>query len=263
MEFKSQPFDPDQISDTELVDLAHVPSPVPSETGVPREYRKLQDLHAKAPGDTSVRLLAKKKPQFSYSNGEDPELPFLQKGQDIQGSFDPFESSRPEDVKESEPSGSLHDDMGIFDQAFFERTPGLDDDPSPASFQESYLINHEAGIMNLRPPSAPVNRTTAFKSEDSFTMGGFDFAAYENMGDSNQTQSRLEAEGNTKEEPRSSSSPHNPTKRSLPTYEIEPEVKHRRLDSSETATRLSQLPEWTDEIDRDIIESLRYSIDFV
>lgn len=245
------------------MDLAQVLSPVPYEKVAPTEYQKLHNLHMKTQGNPSVRLLAKTKPQFSYSNGGNPELPFLQTDRDRQGSFDPVASPGPDDFKEdSEPSGSLHHDMGIFDEAFFGGTLGFDDDPSPSSFQADYMTNYEAGMIDFQSPSAPVFPATSYMAEGSFSTGGFDFAAYE-MDGSYHTQSKLEAQTNTKEEPSSSLGPYNQTKRSLSEDEMEPEAKHRRLNNAEKATRLSQLPEWTSEIDQDIIDLLKDSVDFV
>ncbi|KAE8451600.1 hypothetical protein EG329_003673 [Mollisiaceae sp. DMI_Dod_QoI] len=259
VKFKPETLSPSQISDTELVDLAQVLSPVPYDKIAPREYRKLHDLHTKVQSDRAIRL-PKFKPQFSYSSGEQPELPFLQSNEDEEESLDLQKPD--EQPQESELSGSLHDDMNTFNDAFFEEMSKADEDVPP-SFRNDSTQSLEAGMMELSEPSVPVSAPHVSQTDGGFSNGVFDFDAYENVVGINQMQPDFSMEGQTKEEVSPSSRAQNPPKRAMSAEQEEPEAKHRRVTKDEPATQQSQLPAWVNDFDPSLIDSLKDFVDFV
>ncbi|CZR57128.1 related to ATP-dependent DNA helicase [Phialocephala subalpina] len=266
VKFNPENFNSPQASDTELVDLVRVPSPVGYEKVAPREYRKLHDLHTKVQSDKSIRLPKNKKPQFSHSTGEQPKLPYLQKDDEPEESFDTPDSDDLQDFDMPTGAGNLHGDMDMFTETFFQETPenDVDEDALHSSYQDESMNSLEQGMMELTDPSLTFALPAAPTGAGaSFSNGVFDFEAYENINDIHES---FLGQGHPKEEPFSSQASHNPSKRPLSASGEESEAKYRRLtkdDEPATGTQQSQFPDWVKDADPALIDQLKDYVDFV
>ncbi|KAH8599771.1 Sec63 Brl domain-containing protein [Bisporella sp. PMI_857] len=86
---RSTMFDDEHYAGAEVIGLAEGESQVPYSKLTPREYSKLHKLQTTAQEGINVRRL-KRKPQFSYASGDEPDLPFLR--QDPVDHDDPLDS---------------------------------------------------------------------------------------------------------------------------------------------------------------------------
>jgi hypothetical protein len=137
MKFKTSQQQDLELQDVETVDLTERLSPVLYDSIAPHEYRKLHALHTSVQGgrESTIRLLLKKKSQYSYASQDRPE-----------------NSSRLEKAEEKDVFG--FDDSssdGIFDSASYSDPAGNGLSATGQDFQAS---NFEVdSLASLRPTS--------------------------------------------------------------------------------------------------------------
>lgn len=233
--------------------------PVPYAQVAPRESRKLHELHTKVQSDNPIRL-PKVKPKFSYSDGEKAELPFLQKR--VQQSPESAGSPESEELKGFEPTGSLHDDTNIFDNAFFDIDPVANEDMLLASFQDGSMYSLETGMVETETATLHVVAQPTSNHDSSFPKELFDYPGSRNLYDAPRVQSNLSAQRPT-EQTASGSTTRQSFKRHLSPDRIESTSKHLRLSDAESATHLSHRPGWTNDVDQNLIDLLGDSVDYV
>jgi hypothetical protein len=258
---KPSPLDPIELSDTsdtELVDLAHV---VPQAAA--KEYRKAG-------------------PQLSYSTGEKPQLPLLQNDQDLPSS-ESFDSPGSEEFEGFDPAKDLHGMNNL-------SAPLPDPDMFSASFQDSSMHGFQTGMVENEPSLLSTVPQPKLKLDSGNSNDPFDVAASQNLFDQDfndqnffdhfndqdfndqnfygeyyeesQGQNQFSAEQSTNAETSSPFATETSSKRPLSPNVKQSASKQPRLSSTEPATGPSQLPEWTNEIDHDLIKSLMNSVEF-
>ncbi|KAG9239045.1 Sec63 Brl domain-containing protein [Amylocarpus encephaloides] len=282
-------------NEVEVVDLAEDYQASYSKLA-PREYRKLHDLHTSVQEDRPLRLLTQK-PQYEYSTGQLPGLPFSPNNENEEDLFD----SLPD---EDFPSPSVIFGNGkvtkldrcppkVFDKPQGELSPDL---PLFSGFQNvdhSYQFNREVSDYKIRPPSSfsydesmesleagmlelpdqNIPTATQFTSDltSSFANGMFDFEAFPNEDGGQPTHTNSTPAEVTKHILPTSSSPRQSVKRDLsPTSEL-PELKCRRIKKGELDHIPSQLakplksniPTWANEIDAELFDELKDFVDFI
>ncbi|KUJ21917.1 P-loop containing nucleoside triphosphate hydrolase protein [Mollisia scopiformis] len=255
---KESSFDVNDISDAELVDLTEVRAPATATYGktAPRDHQNFHDHYTK--GQLDVPTLPKTKPQLSSSSGEKPGLSFFQQQDDLRGLFDSLEPEKPNGF---EPIRSLHDDMARFDEAYFEQTPEDDYEVSPSSLHDDTMHGFEAGMSLFISPQVPLHAPQDSVPDVSFSNDLFDFNTYEGMMDIDHEHSDKASTDQLKGGQSSSPAVRNPPQRQLSTEDAKPAAKRLRLSNAELVEELSQ-PEWTNEVDQGLIDSLKNFVDF-
>jgi ATP-dependent DNA helicase HFM1/MER3 len=284
----------------EVVDLAEELSPMRYSKFAPLEYRKLHKLRASVQkSDTSVRLsvpLPKQQPRFSCGSGQDPELPFLLKdtAEDDGGIFAFEESDGEEDLPS--PSRLVKYLKGDSDDPFKSGNVNYEGDFQASADPDDSLASLEAGIFGM--DESVQLRVPTPKVSSSFANKVFDFDAFdEKYGEpdiyssSPRTRKRERSQSLRLPEAKHRRISQDDTKRTQSIKQKNsaasevPVVEGRRIkveDLIENTSRSKPLndsdaprpkdgpsaeqrsvPEWVNEFDTDLIESLIGIVDFV
>jgi ATP-dependent DNA helicase HFM1/MER3 len=274
----------------ETIDLADSLSPVPYSKVAPREHRKLHNLHEsvqKNESDASVRL-PKRKPQFSYASGAEPDLPFLRNSQS--GKEDGMFDAEVSDDDLPSPSNMAAFLKGDSDDPFKSGSITYNE-PTPTSFgQDDSLESLEAGMLALEEPVQ--SRVSTPKVDASFANGVFDFDAFDDeYGEAIQYSSPLMRDSRKRERSRSPTLPKTkhrrvakeplveepkttpPIKSSDPesyTMSDVPEIESKGIKKQEPTQSNTQqavderrVPDWVGEFDSELIDSLMGIVDFI
>jgi ATP-dependent DNA helicase HFM1/MER3 len=248
------------LGEVEIVDMAQGFEPTPYASLAPRDYRKLHSLHTSIQPDKAARL-PKRKPEFPYSRGEKPYLPFLHKDENMAGVLDSTNSEG-----EDFPSPSK---LG---QTAFARKPSPDPFESftlegekavPSWFPDASLSSLEAGMLELA--DSTMIDVPSPKIDSSFANGVFDFDAF---NDRNESPTKTEISPLIKEvlenEPFSTPVMKGSVKRGRSATPELAEVKHRRVTKNEPISQTTQaaVPDWVKDFDSDLINELKGYVDF-
>lgn len=262
LRLRSSPLNPIELSDTsdtELVDLSHV---LPA---VAKEYRTAR-------------------PQISHSTGETRQLPSLQNDQDLFSSPESFDSPGSEEFGSLDLTKSLHVSAALIDPDMFS-----------ASFQDGSKHGFQTGMVgnattSLSTVPQPGSKLDSGNSDDPFDVAAsqnlFDqdfndqhFVDHFNVQDFNdqffnnqnffgeyyeetQGQGQFSAEQSTNAETSSPFATETSSKRPLSPDAMQSASKQLRLSSAGTAFGSSQFPEWTNEMDPDLMKLLGNSVEF-
>lgn len=233
--------------------------PTPYASLAPRDYRKLHSLHTSIQPDKAVRL-PKRKPEFSYSSGEKPYLPFLHKDENMAGVLDSTNSEG-----EDFPSPSK---LG---QTAFARKPSPDpfesftledEKAAPSSFPDTSLSILEAGILELAD-STMIDAPSS-EIDPSFANGVFDFDAFNDRNESPKKTKISPFKEVLKNEPFSTPVMKGSVKRGRSATPELAEVKHRRVAKDEPISQTTQtaVPDWVNDFDSGLINELKGYVDF-
>lgn len=241
---------------------------VPYSDLAPRDYRKLHNLHTKVQADKNVRL-SKHKPQFSYASGDQPDLPFLRKWKSHDDMFG--SDSGPEDFPS--PSRIMEDYSRASDTMPANAGSNADADPlSP--MQDDSLESLEAAMIGL-DDSIMLRRPSTPKVDSSFTNQVFDFDAYNGKIDGQDVYSsplmRETYKRALSPTPEGIAVKHRRVKKEdimkevLPIEHQTPDVQNIAQDvpATQETNKQSSIPSWVDDMDPDLIESLKGFVDFV
>jgi ATP-dependent DNA helicase HFM1/MER3 len=260
----------EDYDDLEIVDLAQEMAPVPYSDLAPRDYRKLHNLHTKVQADKIVRL-PKQKPQFSYASGEQPDLSFLHKSKahdDVFGS-----DSGPEDFPS--PSRIMGDCSREPHTMLANVGSHVNADPF-SSMQDDSLESIEAAMIGL-DDSVILRRPSTPKVDSSFANQVFDFDAYNGKTDEQDIYSsplmRETYKRARSPTPEVSAIKHRRVRKEDIMKEVLP-IKHQTpgaqasfllqdIPTTQETHKQSSVPLWVDDMDPDLIESLKGFVDFI
>lgn len=248
----------------EVVDFAREGKAVEYSDVAPHDYRKLHSLHTKVQGDKPLRL-PKQKAQFSYTNGEEPDLPFLNGKSEVQADdldsdsdFPTFSKVLSENQNSPSAPTGFHGEQPNFSSQV---------DDSLESLEEAMIGMEDS--MRLQKSPTP-------KVDSGFANEVFNFAAFDDNPE--------EDEGYT-----SPLMQRGTNKRSHSTTPEVSGVKYRRLKKDESATAKDTFlitnrslkepvetepviqddpypqshPSWVNEMDPSFIDSLKDFVDFI
>ena len=252
-------------TNAEVVDLAQDTEPGSYAKVAPREYRKLHNLHTSVQSDKAIPKFGRNKPQFSYSSGQQPELSFLHKENNVADAFDyansddefPSPSALLPTHMEQEPSPDPY--------GSFPLEPVLDHSDEQivqSSYQDDSL---EAGMLELAEEEIVEGRSNP-KVDSSFANDVFDFEAFlyddEVLLEPELSPANREV---SKKEQSSNPGMKEPSKRERSFTPELPEVKHRRITKDEPVSQppSEMVPDWVNDIDSDLINEFKGLVDFV
>lgn len=255
----------------EIIDLVEETTPSPESClRRPREDAELHNLHTNAQGDKIVRL-PRQKPQFIYASGEEPDPPFLQRSRQHNDLFD-LDSTQEDSLS---PSTLMRHDTAV--SSPFQRDKQLNVDLNSLSGVQNDSLEDLEATMAPSDTSVMTNKDPSPRADSSFANKMFDFEAFNGQAGEPELYSSPLMRGTHKRA-------HSP----MPQVAV---VKHRRVrkgDIEEDALATSQeiptahnympiqdtpakhdnhkqcsVPLWVDNMDPDLIESLKGFVDFV
>lgn len=255
-----------ELEDVELID---VPDEAPVVPGELRKNTSNPSVQKDKGKEKSIRL-PKRKPQFSYTSGKQPELPFL-KGQKeiIKDQFDFDELSGDEFPTTTELAGNSQDASRSED---YENSSGTQKAKLQAStYDNDSLKDLEAGMVEfdedfVAPAPTPTPR-------QSFAERLFDFDAFDDVigrfgeepSESKAAISSMVEQTRESESSATAEAEEQATRATSLEADIE-EVKFRRVTQAEQvqeSAAAGNLPEWVNEFDAELIDSLKDYVDFV
>jgi len=268
MKFKTNQQHDLELQDVETIDLVERLSPVPYESIAPREYRKLHALHTSVQGgrESTIRLLPKKKSQYSYASQARPEISSRQEKSEEKYVFS-FNDSSSDDFPTTAELAAISEPASYSDPVGNSLST-TEQDFQASNFNVDSLASLEAGMMESNDlVKRPVEHA---KVDSSFVNGVFDFDAFDDFDDEafgeRPPNSSINNSASDKQVRGLSGTTSDDFAKKPTSDDQQGDVKHHRLPCAEQALHTAsatRVPEWVNEMDPGLIDFLGDSVEYI